>query len=262
MSTQPKFMSTQPKLKSIAVTTLSAAEKKVLVKAAAGVLDPNEPIQHASPALAKTKGIATGKEANLTGVYGYSEGSIGVCGESPVLAGFFKGDVEIYGDLNVESGSARLGQLSVNKHIVVGGDIQLSNADVAEDFDISGAESVQPGTFMVFDSEGTLSESYHAYDNRVAGVISGAGDHKPGLVLDKRKSPRNRQPVALMGKVFCKVDAQFGAVAVGDLLTTSPTPGHAMKAADPAQAFGAVIGKALQRLVDGQGLIPILVALQ
>jgi hypothetical protein len=65
-----------------------------------------------------------------------------------------------------------------------------------------------------------------------------------------------------MGKVFCKVDAQFGAVAVGDLMTTSPTPGHAMKAADPTRAFGAVIGKALGPLVEGQRLIPILVALQ
>jgi hypothetical protein len=68
--------------------------------------------------------------------------------------------------------------------------------------------------------------------------------------------------VALLGKVYCKVDAQFGAVAVGDLLTTSPTAGHAMKAADPAQAFGAVIGKALRPLTAGQGLIPILIALQ
>ena len=65
-----------------------------------------------------------------------------------------------------------------------------------------------------------------------------------------------------MGKVFCKVDAQFGAIEVGDLLTTSPTPGHAMKANDPLKAFGSVIGKALRTLKEGQGLIPILIALQ
>ena len=47
----------------------------------------------------------------------------------------------------------------------------------------------------------------------------------------------------LVGKVFCKVD---GAIDVGDLLTTSQTPGHAMKATDPQRAFGAVIGKALK----------------
>ena len=72
----------------------------------------------------------------------------------------------------------------------------------------------------------------------------------------------NRMPLALVGKVYCKVDAGHGAIEIGDLLTTSPTPGHAMKAADPMRAFGAVIGKALRPLASGTGLIPILVALQ
>jgi hypothetical protein len=69
-------------------------------------------------------------------------------------------------------------------------------------------------------------------------------------------------PVALSGTVYCQVDARQEPIRVGDLLTTSATPGHAMKASDPLQAFGAVIGKALQPLPAGTGLIPILVALQ
>ena len=55
-------------------------------------------------------------------------------------------------------------------------------------------------------------------------------------------------PVALVGKVYCKVDASYSPIEVGDLLTTSLTPGHAMKANDHVKAFGAVIGKALRRL--------------
>jgi hypothetical protein len=35
-----------------------------------------------------------------------------------------------------------------------------------------------------------------------------------------------------------------------------------MKAIEPLKAFGAVIGKALRQLTEGQGLIPILIALQ
>jgi hypothetical protein len=58
------------------------------------------------------------------------------------------------------------------------------------------------------------------------------------------------------------VDASYGAIKVGDLLTTSPTPGHAMRTDDPMKAFGAVIGKALQPLATDIGLIPILIALQ
>ena len=35
-----------------------------------------------------------------------------------------------------------------------------------------------------------------------------------------------------------------------------------MKASDPGASFGAVIGKALRALEQGQGLIPVLIALQ
>ena len=153
-------------------------------------------------------------------------------------AGFFKGDV------------------------LVTGDIKLINADCAEDFDIAGLQKVEPGTVMVINAEGALQESDRAYDKRVAGVISGAGNFKPGIVLDKQNSSNNRMPIALLGKVYCKVDASYGAIEVGDLLTTSPTLGHAMKTDDPLKAFGAVIGEALRSLEAGQGLIPILIALQ
>jgi hypothetical protein len=115
---------------------------------------------------------------------------------------------------------------------------------------------------MVLNDDGAVSLSQVAYDTRVAGVISGAGSYKPAIVLDKQESSRIRQPIALMGKVYCQADAQFGAIRAGDLLTTSPTPGHAMRIGDPAKAFGAVIGKALRPLADGKALIPILIALQ
>ena len=49
---------------------------------------------------------------------------------------------------------------------------------------------------------------------------------------------------------------------MGDLLTTSPTAGHAMRAEDAACAFGAVIGKALGGHESGLGLVPVLVAMQ
>lgn len=61
--------------------------------------------------------------------------------------------------------------------------------------------------------------------------------------------------------MFCKVDARYGQIDVGDLLTTSATPGHAMVASDTAKAGGAILGKALRPLGQGCGLIPILVTL-
>lgn len=180
-----------------------------------------------------------GRSDSNTGVSGESATGIGVHGKGGQLAGLFEGDVEVTGD------------------------IRLTNAaDCAEDFDIADGHHVEPGTVMVLGDEGVLHQSYQPYDKRVAGVISGAGDYKPGIVLDKRPSPRKRQPVALLGKVYCKVDAQYASIEVGDLLTTSSTPGHAMKVGEPPQAFGTVIGKALSQLREGQGLIPVLVALQ
>jgi len=157
------------------------------------------------------------------------------------------------------------GSLMVSGDIDVtgrGSDIRLTNADCAEDFDVSEGTNSDPGTVMILGIDGALSESQQAFDKRVAGVISGAGDYKPAIVLDSRRGAPNRRPIALMGKVFCKVDAQFGPIAMGDLLSTSPTPGHAMSVTDPLRSFGAVIGKALQPLPSGKGLIPILVALR
>jgi hypothetical protein len=189
----------------------------------------------------------------------FNSPGVGVQGQSfgTGLAGQFIGNVEVTGTLN---GAA----------INCGGnikafDVVLSGGDCAEDFDIAGPETVDPGTVMVIDDEGALRPCQDAYDKKVTGVISGAGDYKPGIVLGKRPSAANRLnrlPLALVGRVYCKVDATFGSVTVGDLLTTSATHGHAMKANDPSQAFGAVIGKALRPIVTGRGLIPILVALQ
>jgi hypothetical protein len=221
-----------------------------------------------------------------TGVFGNSKGGgFGVRGESVTgtavqgrsfgggFAGKFIGNVHIDGNLDLQKGNVHIdGSLFLPKggdiglqggNIAMnGGDIYLSNGDCAEEFDIACLEQVEPGTVMVIDSDGALQPSTQAYDKRVAGVISGAGNYKPGLILDKQESSNNRMPIALMGKVYCKVDAEYGAIEVGDLMTTSPTPGHAMKATDPLKAFGAVIGKALRPLKKNQGLIPILIALQ
>jgi hypothetical protein len=152
--------------------------------------------------------------------------------------------------------------LHVHGDITAMGDIAIQNADCAEEFAIKDVARIEPGTVMVLGDGGVLCQSTEAYDTKVAGVISGAGDLKPGLILDKHSAAPDRMPLALMGKVYCKVDAQYAPIAVGDLLTTSPTQGHAMKVTDPLRAFGAIIGKALRPLAAGTGLVPILVALQ
>jgi hypothetical protein len=62
--------------------------------------------------------------------------------------------------------------------------------------------------------------------------------------------------------VWCYCDAATQAIQPGDLLTTSDTPGHAMKATDREHSHGAVLGKAMTALNDGErGLVLVLVNL-
>lgn len=182
----------------------------------------------------KGRGVV-GVSNNHTGVEGNSKNGVGIWGSGKIAA-HFEGDVEVTGD------------------------IRLLNADFAEYFDIM--EKTEPGEVMVLTESGSLAPSSKAYDKKVVGVISGAGKYKPGIILDNQHEKENRKPVAMMGKVYCKVDADSSPIEVGDLLTTSDIPGFAMKAIDPLKAFGAVIGKALSSLNMGKGLIPILVTLQ
>jgi hypothetical protein len=144
---------------------------------------------------------------------------------------------------------------------VTASDVVLAGADCAEEFDLEDAQ-LQPGSVVVFTDNGGVVGTTEPYDRRVAGVISGAGTYRPGVILDRRPGGLSRAPIALMGKVFCKVDADLAPIRVGDLLTTSPTAGHAMRATDPNRALGAVIGKALAPHAAGRGLIPMLVTLQ
>ena len=69
-------------------------------------------------------------------------------------------------------------------------------------------------------------------------------------------------PVALIGRVKAKASAEAGPIRVGDLLTTSETPGCLMRCEDISRCAGAIAGKALEPLVKGQGKILVLVTLQ
>lgn len=145
-------------------------------------------------------------------------------------------------------------------------------ADFAENFEINpeteltgSASKIETGVVVSIDpaNPGKLTLCAQAYDRRVAGVISGAGGINPGLVMNQEGTLADgNRPVALSGRVYVWVDASKGAIQPGDLLTTSSTPGHAMKATDAKKAQGAIIGKAMTSLKEGKGLVLVLVTLQ
>ena len=192
------------------------------------------------------------------GVFASSEQDVGLVAKGGTLAADLDGAVRVGGDLEC------IGKLTVQNSMFVRGDIQLRGADYAEDFSVADDALAPPGSVMVLDDDGggSVRSCDTAYDRRVAGVVSGAGAYQPAVILDRQPGLGRRQPLALMGKVVCLADATLHPIAVGDMLTTSPTRGHAMKATDRDRAFGAVIGKALEPLAEGYGTVPILVALQ
>jgi hypothetical protein len=150
----------------------------------------------------------------------------------------------------------------------------MGGGDFSENFDISPSsasspdvktKAIEPGLVVSIDlaNPGKLVVSRRAYDRRVAGIISGAGGINPGLVMGQKGSIADgKQPVALSGRVWVYCDAIRNPIKPGDLLTTSTTPGHAMKVRNYQKAQGAIIGKAMTPLKGGRGLVLALVSLQ
>lgn len=141
-------------------------------------------------------------------------------------------------------------------------------SDLAEHFDIIPAlDATAPQAGMLVSinpgQAGQLEVSAVAYDSKVAGVISGANGVRTGMYMGQSGSLADGDfPVALAGRVYVLADASFGAIEPGDLLTSSTTPGHAMRVKNHRKARGAVVGKAMTGLESGKGYVLVLVTLQ
>ncbi len=220
------------------------------------------------------------------------DGRVGIGTDAPqytlhvkgdATAGFFGGNLKvenseddsatiIKGNLLVASYQGQPAKLFLNGYYagapsVVVPTLEISGgSDIAEPFDVAGPGQVKPGTVVSIDpdSPGRLRLTQSAYDRTVAGIISGAGGVNPGMTLHQKNSIADgKHPVALTGRVYAYGDAEAGGpIRPGDLLTTSGTPGHAMKVSDHDKAAGAIIGKAMSTLESGKGLVLVLVNLQ
>jgi hypothetical protein len=139
-------------------------------------------------------------------------------------------------------------------------------SDLSEQFDVQASQAEpEPGMVVCIDAAnpGKLIVSAKAYDRKVAGIVSGAGGVKPGMLMGQNDSVADgKYPVALTGRVYVRADTSNGPIEPGDLLTTSNVPGHAMKVTDYGKAQGAIIGKAMTSLDEGRDLVLVLVTLQ
>jgi|GEM_PF-1148192 len=174
------------------------------------------------------------------------------------------GIVNIIGNnVNISGDTSITGNLIL--HSATSGDVIVElgeGLDYAEGFYVSDPAEIKPGTVLIIDENnpGKLTVSHDAYDTRVAGIVAGANGLGSGVRLGVGEYDSD---VALAGRVYCRVDASAAGIRPGDLLTTSPTEGHAMKATDRDKAQGAILGKAMESLPQGKkGQILVLVSLQ
>lgn len=183
-----------------------------------------------------------------TGVYGVSVGGTGVHGQSTDGWGVYGRSTNGYAGYFDGKVSAQV--------------LEITGADLAEKFPVS--EEVQPGMVVMIDTEnpGQLCLARGAYNRRVAGVVSGAGDIPTGTILGNLPGHEAAPAIALSGRVWVLADAGERPIVPGDLLTTAARPGHAMKVTEYEQAHGAVLGKAMTGLDEGTGLVLVLVNLQ
>jgi hypothetical protein len=116
-------------------------------------------------------------QANGLGSAIQANGHVSIAGNLSVA-----NDVTMNGNLNVTNDVTMKGNLNVAK------DISLINADIAEEFDIVSdtTKLVEPGTVIVLNNDGSLQPSNQAYDKKVAGILSGAHQYKPAILLDKK----------------------------------------------------------------------------
>jgi hypothetical protein len=134
--------------------------------------------------------------------------------------------------------------------------------DFAEMMTLAGDPTeFEPGDVLVISVEQDqgVALSSEAFAKTVIGVYSTAPGFVGGQPVDDSELS-GMAPVALLGIVPTKVSAENGPIQRGDLLVTSATPGHAMRADDPPP--GTVLGKALEALESGTGVILVLVTLQ
>ncbi|UBM57777.1 hypothetical protein LAG90_13240 [Marinilongibacter aquaticus] len=154
------------------------------------------------------------------------------------------------------------------KSRIVVDELQITGgSDLSEYFDVLPSESsIEPGTVLSVSSDGSakLEASKLAYDAKVVGVVSGANGVSTGLMLQQSGNEKTdgEYPVAIAGRVYVKAEASQGAIRPGDLLTSSAVEGYAQKVKRYKKAQGAIIGKALTGLDEGEGYVLVLLGVK
>jgi hypothetical protein len=212
---------------------------------------------------------STAVEAHAVGTSGSTLGIHATTSDSTGAAALLDNDASgniVVGRVGPSGGHVNVFRVDGTGRGFFSGGTQTGGADFAESVAVRGERlKYEPGDVLVVDRAAgrRLMLSRRAYSTRVAGIYS----TKPGVLatthsIDESDALAEEIPLAIVGIVPCKVTAQNGPIAPGDLLVTAPIPGYAMKGTNRIRMLGAVVGKALEPLREGKGVIQVLVTLQ
>lgn len=175
--------------------------------------------------------------------------------DGPVVFGYSGGALG-----TIKNGQNIALRWDVDGNICARGTLKSKCKDLAENYP-SDVDLESGDVICLAQDKDSVVKSEKPNDPLVLGVVS----TKPGFLLSDGGNAKeaNLFPVALCGRVPCKVVDENGPIKRGDLLTSSSTPGHAMKASPikGGEFFspGTIIGKAIGTLEFGRGVIDIFV---
>ncbi len=211
-------------------------------------------------------GYSQATSGTTLGVFGRVDSASGIAGQFTNTA---SGGVILAGS----NGSGRVFHVDNSGNLYLLGMVHIGSADFAETMAAAPAPEsfpYQPGDVLVIDelSDRRVRRSSEPYSTAVIGIYSA----RPGVLgaphgasvsqADLPAGAAGQLPVAMVGIVPVKASAENGPIRRGDLLVTAATPGCVMRGTDRARLPGAIVGKALQPLESGTGLIEAAVALQ
>jgi hypothetical protein len=200
---------------------------------------------------------ATGSTAGNTAIttYGTLDTSNGTLKATTITTGASATTAAVTGKYQVQNGSTidlyTYGGTLLTSTLSTGA--ASNNGSILGTWTLSGASSLQatfsdlaewyradkeyePGTVLVFGGDAEVTTTDQINDTRAAGIVT----TDPAYVMN-HELQGTKACLALAGRVPCKV---VGRVKKGDMLTTSATPGYAVRATTPT--LGAIIGKALE----------------
>jgi hypothetical protein len=118
--------------------------------------------------------------------------------------------------------------------------------------------NLEPGDVVALAIDGRVIRSFQERQASVIGVVSTKPGYQSDLYADLDSS--EKIPLAVMGIVPVKVTAANGPIRPGDMLTPSAVPGRAMRSRRIVP--GTIIGKAMEGLESGEGLVHMLIMLR